>query len=393
MKLAHRPTLRDIWRFIQRQETRLWIEPGEAAGMEWLDENAAHHFLPLEQQGAKPIVASEPDWHWSAPVSRSGLCILQNPTLLMISVNRLSPQTTNNFLACIFTRQHKRLKCTRTPRLLQYLVRDGWRHWWTSRRRRVHLKGRIAILGNQVFGGENYYHFWADAIGDFWYLNQLLPEDQRPKRYLIPFNNASWQRQILEMCDIRPEQVIPFNQHKWLTIETLVVPYRDKGAKRLSPWTAIAMQRSIGWQPSDEPNNRLIYISRKDAPRRHVVGEARIREQLLAKGFEIHTLDGLNVHEQQTLFAQAAVIFSPHGAALTNLVWCRPGTQVIDFLPERHLIPCFRELAWQSGVSYHPIVCRQVTDEEKGLDGDIEITPQQLDQALLLISHRNITTA
>lgn len=392
MKLAFfRSSLRYIWHFIRCQEDRLLIEPGQAAGMKWLDENEAPHFLPLEQQEMKPIAAGEPDWFWSTPISSTGLCVLRKSTLLMISRKYSPLKDSNNYLACIFTKYYRRLKCTRTPQILQYLVRDGWKHWWANWHRRVHLEGRVAILGNHVFEGNNYYHFWTDVIGDYWYLNQMLPEDQRPERYIMPFDNSSWQRQILEMCGIRPEQVIPFKQYDRLTVETLIVPYRNKGAKRLSAWTADAMRWTIGWQTNSQPSNRMIYISRKDAPRRHVVDEARIREELMKRNFEIHTLEGLSVHEQQMLFAQAAVIFSPHGAALTNLVWCRSGTQVIDFLSEQHLNPCFRELAWQSRVNYHPIVCRQFSDE-KGIDGDIEITPQQLDQALSFVAQRNTLT-
>ena len=41
-------------------------------------------------------------------------------------------------------------------------------------------------------------------------------------------------------------------------------------------------------------------------------------------------LDKLNIIDQAQTFAEATHIVSPHGAGLTNLLWCEPGTKVIE---------------------------------------------------------------
>ena len=53
----------------------------------------------------------------------------------------------------------------------------------------------------------------------------------------------------------------------------------------------------------------------------------------------------LSVADQVRLFRGAEVIVAPHGAALTNLGFCRPGTQVIELLMDAYCNWCFRNLA------------------------------------------------
>jgi capsular polysaccharide biosynthesis protein len=38
----------------------------------------------------------------------------------------------------------------------------------------------------------------------------------------------------------------------------------------------------------------------------------------------------VSVEEQIRLFNSASLVVSPHGSALANLVWCSPGTRVIE---------------------------------------------------------------
>lgn len=44
-------------------------------------------------------------------------------------------------------------------------------------------------------------------------------------------------------------------------------------------------------------------------------------------------LEGRSLSEQIAIFASARVVVAQHGAALANLVWCRPGTGVLEIAP------------------------------------------------------------
>ena len=45
--------------------------------------------------------------------------------------------------------------------------------------------------------------------------------------------------------------------------------------------------------------------------------------------------------DQITLFQGAEFIIGPHGAGLSNLLFCAPGTKVIEFMPAVEMRPFF----------------------------------------------------
>ena len=76
---------------------------------------------------------------------------------------------------------------------------------------------------------------------------------------------------------------------------------------------------------------RKLFLSRRKGLR--VLGNHEQVEQLLRnQGFEIVEVDGLSLDFQIKLFSEASLVVAPTGAALTNMLFCQPGTKVIIFM-------------------------------------------------------------
>jgi len=78
-----------------------------------------------------------------------------------------------------------------------------------------------------------------------------------------------------------------------------------------------------------------IYISRSRATKRKIINSADFEKYLQMQGFHILYLEDLGAIEQMAYFYNASVIISPHGAALTNIIFCKEGTQVIEIASEK----------------------------------------------------------
>ena len=89
--------------------------------------------------------------------------------------------------------------------------------------------------------------------------------------------------------------------------------------------------------------------------RRGVANQARMRPLLEAAGIESVAMEGRSVREQAMLLARADVVVAPHGGALTNMVFCRPGTRVVELL-SRHVYPYYYGLAASCGHVYHAVL-------------------------------------
>ena len=77
-----------------------------------------------------------------------------------------------------------------------------------------------------------------------------------------------------------------------------------------------------------------IYIRREDANYRKILNEADLIDKLRKKGFEIINPQHFKILEQMKIFSNADLIMTPHGSNLANIIFCKPGTKIIEICPQ-----------------------------------------------------------
>lgn len=124
-----------------------------------------------------------------------------------------------------------------------------------------------------------------------------------------------------------------------------------------------------------EPRRRL-FLTRRSAATRHIVNEAELFELCAARGFELTEPERLPLIEQAKLFAEAAMIIGPKGAALTNCMFCAPGAKTMVLSPSDFPDPFFWDVCAQTG-DYGEIFGPTVTKRPAGLNA-FSIKPARL---------------
>lgn len=89
-----------------------------------------------------------------------------------------------------------------------------------------------------------------------------------------------------------------------------------------------------GHSTSSGNHSRKIYLARSGV--RSIRNSQSIEKMIRAKGFEIIRPEKLTFLEQVKIFKEAKIIVAPGGAALSNLIFCEPGTKVICMVSERN---------------------------------------------------------
>ena len=104
---------------------------------------------------------------------------------------------------------------------------------------------------------------------------------------------------------------------------------------------------------------RKLYISRKDSAKRRLMNEDAVAQRLLARGFEILQLSDLSLADQMAAFRDAEVIVAPHGAGLTNLLYCdvaRAPARVIELAQGNYVNMCFIRIGQLLGLDYSFVI-------------------------------------
>jgi capsular polysaccharide biosynthesis protein len=97
---------------------------------------------------------------------------------------------------------------------------------------------------------------------------------------------------------------------------------------------------------------KRIYISRRGSQKRVLVNELDLETALAARGFTIVKPEDLSVRDQIALFHQADLIVAPAGAALANVLFCRPEAKVIELQPSNFIGVWVRNIALLVGVDW-----------------------------------------
>ncbi|CAM9256720.1 unnamed protein product [Chrysoparadoxa australica] len=134
----------------------------------------------------------------------------------------------------------------------------------------------------------------------------------------------------------------------------------------LAPRAALSLLHSTflphSQQPGDDERNLIVYASRPLGSRRGVGNEDEVMEALeqvaLEEGLSLYRFNGAEEGFAKGIevFSRAKVVVGAHGAALTNTVFCSPGTVLVEArLPEAGF-DMFEHIAASVGVAYRAVM-------------------------------------
>lgn len=178
-----------------------------------------------------------------------------------------------------------------------------------------------AFVLAQHWGGSNYYHWMFNAVPRY---GILLDSGVELKGSAL-VNNNKRKYEVVFSNKIKNE-VIPL-QGKHYLCKNLIVPSMINKPPHPTVYSCNFI-KDFFKEHSSKVNGRRIYSTRTS--RRIVVNEKDIISLLKKKGFEIIDNDKLTFEEQIKTYSEADYVIGPHGANLSNLVFCKKGTKILE---------------------------------------------------------------
>lgn len=105
---------------------------------------------------------------------------------------------------------------------------------------------------------------------------------------------------------------------------------------------------------------QILFLGRPSNDWRHIINEAELLSAVQeyansTKGVDVavhHDFEASTFANQVALMASSDVLIGPHGAGLTNVLFMKPQSVLIELLPNGWSDPCYRNLAIFSGKTY-----------------------------------------
>ena len=118
--------------------------------------------------------------------------------------------------------------------------------------------------------------------------------------------------------------------------------------------------------------SKKIYVTREDSNYRKIINEGDVVTLLKEKGYRVINPQLYEIEEQIEIFSNAEKIIAPHGSNLANIIFCKPGTEILEITPsfsdnEKILEERYLNLSLINGLKYNKIISDTVDVENHSL--------------------------
>lgn len=233
--------------------------------------------------------------------------------------------------------------------------------------------------------GFNYFHLMFDIAARL----DLLRRSKIPIQRYVTNHSLPIQDEVLSLLGIPKEQRIEVTSSLILQAKELVIPsYTGSSLGFVPKWACDFLRKELLLNRKVEKiaGYERIYISRGMAGHRIVVNEKEIMDILTPLGFKHIILENEPVARKIQIFHSADVVIAPHGAGLTNLLFCNPGTTVIELFSPNWMLSCFKMISSYYGLNYYELMGKGIRYpsrvDPRGYHENIEIDLQEFIQLL-----------
>lgn len=145
---------------------------------------------------------------------------------------------------------------------------------------------------------------------------------------------------------------------------------------------------------SESKPSRRIYISRKKAKKRKVANEDEVAALLKSFNFEIHYFEDYSFDQQVAICSESISLIGLHGAGLTNILFMRPGTQMLELRNENDCENnCYFSMASDLSIDYYYQLSKGDQNDTHTVNVNVDLNELQKNIESMLMQSASTTEA
>ena len=204
------------------------------------------------------------------------------------------------------------------------------------------LNGSVLSLLTGGAGNENYFHWLSDVLPRIALCNRTVNLSEIDY-FLLPDDIKKFQSETLDCLKIPKHKRLSSKKFRHIKAKKLIVTDHPvvtsigniKDTHNIPAWIIIWLRNAFLNKNIKTGKKNKVYIDRSETtnnsrPLRFISNEEEIKKYLLKNNFILAKPHLMKFSEQVDLFCNAEHIVGLHGAGLANIVFCQPGTRVIE---------------------------------------------------------------
>lgn len=226
----------------------------------------------------------------------------------------------------------------------------------------------IEVIEEPVFvlgGHDNHYHWLLNWLPRGRWMREMVPASRGLVncKVLVHGGISPAHLDSLRLAGISADRIVKARGDRYYHLKRAWVPSfydSERYNKEINAFLRESFRSSYDVQPRDD----VVFVDRNgiQTPRRRIHNHEQVQKTL--GDFDVRSvrLENMSFAEQVQTFSGARILIAAHGAGLANLVFCRPGTNVIIF--EYKDVSEFVELAKINGLKALALRAEQHVDNK-----------------------------
>jgi capsular polysaccharide biosynthesis protein len=251
------------------------------------------------------------------------------------------------------------------------------------------IEGRVLSLTQGASGNKNYAHWLLDILPKIKLCSEHYPLNEIDFFYASSLQD--FQKQTLSILNIDENKILNADTSRHIEARELIIvdhPWYHKGFihnqyEFLPSWIICWLRDTYLKYAKQFDNKQKIYIDRADSKSKHcqIQNDEEIFDFLKERDFSKYKIGELSFFEQIYLFNNAKIIVGAHGAAFTNLTFCKPNTNIIEIKPTSHLNNQYKRISHINNLNYRLIKTKELDENQKKF-GDIYLSIKELEHCI-----------
>jgi tetratricopeptide (TPR) repeat protein/capsular polysaccharide biosynthesis protein len=245
----------------------------------------------------------------------------------------------------------------------------------------LELEGKVVFLSAKHSSG-NYYHWMFHVIARLELIEASGFTLESIDKFVLHTCHLSFHQETLKILGIPDKKIIETRFYPFIKAEEMIVPSLSLPCPSIRSVNFLKNKFLI---TDREQLSTMIYISRKNASYRKVINENEVSDLLKNFGFTSVTLESMSVTQQASLMSSAQVVVSPHGAGLSNIIFCNPRTKIIEIFSPNYVHNFYHILSSYCDLEYYYLIGEEINDNRVTTQQDILVNTKKL-KALIKLS-------
>ncbi len=216
------------------------------------------------------------------------------------------------------------------------------------------LNGTSLVLG--AAGAHCYYHWLVDVLPKLKVLQNAGIRLESIDHFILRDFDLGFQKKTLKILGIPETKIVLSKKQPNFTADLLYhVELRNFVGMKMHEFIPQFLCDTFLKENHQCDYGKKIYIARPKGVNRPIDNEVELLELVERHGYKKVIMEGMSLYDQAALFHGSESVITVHGGALTNIVYCRPDTKIIELFGE-HVFSYYYGLSNLCGLDYSAIL-------------------------------------